>query len=59
VLPLPYDTILVELEEGQLFIADPLGFTIEDLSPDMPVRLAFIAAEDSTGPFMLPVFERG
>ena len=27
----PYDTILVELDEGQLFISDPDGFTNNDL----------------------------
>jgi uncharacterized OB-fold protein len=57
-LPLPYDTLLVELEERQLFITNPLGFTIDDVSPGMPVKVAFIAVEDSAGPFMLPVFER-
>jgi uncharacterized OB-fold protein len=58
-LPVPYDTILVELEEGPLFISNPLGFGREDLAPDMPVKLAFIEAEDGAGRFRLPVFERG
>jgi uncharacterized protein len=58
-LPVPYDTILVELEEGPLFISNPKGFGWADLAPDLPVKLAFIDAEDSAGPFSLPVFERG
>ncbi|MFT3966117.1 MAG: zinc ribbon domain-containing protein [Sphingobium sp.] len=57
-LPIPWDTILVELEEGPLFISNPRGFTWRDIVPDMPVRLAFIDARDSAGPFRLPVFER-
>lgn len=58
-MPVPYDTILVELEEGPLFISNPHGFGRRDLAPDMPVRLAFVDAEDSAGSFRLPVFERG
>jgi hypothetical protein len=59
VLPVPYDTILVELEEGPLFISNPQGFGWQDLSPDMAVQVVFIEAEDSAGAFRLPVFERG
>ncbi len=58
-MPLPYDTILVELEEGPLFLSNPQGFGREDLAPDMPVTLAFLDAEDTAGAFKLPVFERG
>jgi hypothetical protein len=57
-LPLPYDTILVELAEGPLFLSNPHGFGREDLRPGLPVRLAFIDAEDAAGPFRLPVFAR-
>ena len=57
VLPLPWDTILVELEEGPLFIANPAGFTWREITPRMPVTLAFLDCEDSAGPFRLPVFE--
>lgn len=58
VLPVPYDTILVALEEGPLFIANPQGFGWRDLTPGMAVKVAFLAAEDSAGAFQLPVFER-
>jgi uncharacterized protein len=59
VLRVPYDTILVELEEGPLFLSNPHGFGRDDLSADMPVKVTFIDAEDSAGAFRLPVFERG
>lgn len=58
VLPIPWDTILVELEEGPLFISNPQGFSWPEITPEMPVRVAFIDAEDHDGPFRLPVFER-
>lgn len=58
VLPVPWDTILVELEEGPLFISDPKGFANSEITSDMPVRAAFIECEDDAGEFRLPVFER-
>ncbi|KHK90243.1 Zn-ribbon domain-containing OB-fold protein [Novosphingobium malaysiense] len=54
----PYDTILVELEEGVLFISNPDGFGEQDISPGMEVSVRFIDCEDSAGPFRLPVFCR-
>jgi uncharacterized protein len=57
-LPIPWDTILVELEEGPLFLSNPKGFSWLDISIGIPVQLAFEACEDSGGPFNLPVFER-
>ena len=59
IIPVPYDTILVELEEGPLFLSNPYGFGWQDLAADMPVKLAFVEAEDSAGAFKLPVFARG
>lgn len=57
-LPIPWDTILVELEEGALFISNPQGFTNQEITPDMPVRLEFLECRDSAGAFSLPVFRR-
>ena len=57
-LPVPWDTILVELEEGPLFLSNPVGLTWKDLSLDMPVKLAFVDCEDSAGAFKLPAFEK-
>ena len=57
-LPLPWDTILVELEEGPLFISNPSGFTRADIEAGMKVKVAFLACEDKAGAFQLPVFEK-
>lgn len=57
-LPNPWDCILVELEEGPLFISNPLGFGVAEATLDQPVQLAFLDCEDGWGPFKLPVFER-
>ncbi len=59
VLPLPWETILVELEEGVLFLSNPVGLTWHDMEPDMPMHLTFAECEDSAGLFQLPVFARG
>ena len=58
VLPLPWDTILVELAEGPLFLSNPHGFSCSEIEAGMPVRLQFIPCEDSAGRFSLPVFAR-
>ena len=58
VLPIPWDTILVELEEGPLFVSNPQGFSWRETAIGMPVQLAFIRCEDSSGAFSLPVFRR-
>ncbi len=57
-LPIPYDTILVELDEGVLFTSNPLGFGAEEITAGMAVALSFIDCEDKAGPFRLPVFGR-
>lgn len=57
-LPLPWDTILVELEEGALFISNPQGFSWSEMTVGMPVEVAFIEAEDEAGRFALPVFRK-
>ena len=55
--PLPWDTILVELEEGPLFISNPRGFTCHDVEIGMKVHVTFIECVDSAGQFRLPVFQ--
>jgi uncharacterized protein len=57
-LDVPWDTILVELDEGPLFISNPSGFTNDEVVPRMPVRVAFVDCEDAAGPFRLAVFEK-
>lgn len=56
VLPVPYDTILVELDEGALFVSNPDGFSVQDITVGTPVKVAFIDCEDKAGAFKLPVF---
>ena len=58
VLPIPWDTILVELDEGPLFLSNPKGFSWTETKVGAPVKLAFIDCEDRAGTFRLPVFER-
>jgi uncharacterized OB-fold protein len=57
-LSVPYDTILVELAEGPLFIANPDGFGEAACTPGLPVELRFRACQDSAGEFALPVFAK-
>jgi uncharacterized OB-fold protein len=57
-LPMPYDCILVELDEGVLFLGNPCGFGREDIVLGMAVSVKFIDCEDSGGAYRLPVFER-
>ena len=54
----PYDCLLVELEEGVLFLSNPLGFGFEDVALGMDVAVQFIACEDDAGLFSLPVFAK-
>jgi uncharacterized OB-fold protein len=55
-LPTPWEAILVELDEGPLFVSNPSGFGYEDITPGMPVSVTFMDCEDDAGPFRLPVF---
>jgi uncharacterized OB-fold protein len=57
-LPIPWDTVLVELEEGPLFISNPQGFSREDMAVGMPLEVTFVTCEDSAGEFALPVFRK-
>jgi uncharacterized OB-fold protein len=56
ILPVPWDTILIRLEEGPLFISNPAGFTGANTRADMRVSVDFIDCEDGHGAFSLPVF---
>ncbi len=57
-LPVPWDTIVVELDEGPFFLSNPKGFTNAEAQDGMKVRVAFIDCEDMHGAFKLPVFEQ-
>jgi uncharacterized OB-fold protein len=55
--PVPWDVVLVELNDGPLFIANPVGFDSETVTDGLPVAVTFIDAVDDHGAFRLPVFE--
>lgn len=56
--PAPWTVILVELEEGVLFISDPADLPTDELRDGLPVRLRFLRCSDRYGEFNLPVFEK-
>lgn len=56
VLEAPYETILVELDDGPLFMANPLGFGEAEMRPGLDLAVRFIPARDAAGDFALPVF---
>ena len=56
--PPPWRTIMVELDEGPLFISNPLGIPPDEIKRGTRVRVAFIDAEDAFGAFKLPVFQK-
>jgi uncharacterized OB-fold protein len=56
--PPPWTVILVELDEGPIFISDPDGVPEGDLQDGVELRVRFIAARDEAGEFALPVFGR-
>jgi uncharacterized OB-fold protein len=56
IFPVPWDTILVRLDEGPLFLSNPAGFACADTTANMPVRVDFLDCEDDHGTFSLPVF---
>jgi uncharacterized OB-fold protein len=58
VLPVPWETILVELAEGPLFVSNPLGFTRNEMVLDLPLQVVFLDCEDDNGAFLLPVFRK-
>ncbi|MFA7248457.1 MAG: OB-fold domain-containing protein [Dehalococcoidia bacterium] len=53
----PWEVILVQLDEGPLFISNASGFVAEGMPRGTAVRVAFVDCEDDAGPFRLPVFE--
>ncbi len=57
-LEVPWDTILVKLDEGPLFISNPSGFDNDGVTHGMTVHLAFLDCVDDAGTFRLPVFEK-
>lgn len=57
-LPVPWDTVLVALDEGPLFVSNPIGFTRDDMRAGLEVEVDFLECEDSAGAFLLPAFRK-
>ena len=57
-IPIPWDTIMVELDEGPYFLSNPSGFSNAEAEHRMAVQVRFIDCEDEAGQYKLPVFER-
>jgi uncharacterized OB-fold protein len=58
VLAIPWETVVVELDEGPLFVSNPVDFTWRTVAVGMAVTLEFFDCEDEVGEFRLPVFRR-
>jgi hypothetical protein len=52
-----WPVILVELDEGPLFLANPFQFDSEAFTEGIRVRVRFLDARDEEGSYRLPVFE--
>ena len=55
-LAVPYDVILVELDEGPMFVSNPGNFSVGSLDLGARVQVQFIHCRDDVGEFELPVF---
>ena len=54
----PWHAMLVQLDEGPLFMTNPKDIPVDDIKRGMPVKVTFIDCEDQTGQFKLPVFQK-
>ena len=54
--PVPHTAIMVELDEGPLFISTPVDLEHGGLVDGMRLRLDWLDAEDRFGEYQLPVF---
>jgi uncharacterized OB-fold protein len=52
----PWPVIVVELDEGPLFVSNPHDVAVDDLVEGSRVEVAFIDCADDAGAFRLPVF---
>jgi uncharacterized OB-fold protein len=55
-LPIPWTTIVVELDEGPFLISNPAGFDTDAAALGRPVEVRFVDCEDGAARFRLPVF---
>jgi uncharacterized protein len=54
--PPPWPVVLVELDDGPLFLSNIVDCDVDALDDGTPVTVAFIDCHDDAGAFRLPVF---
>ncbi len=54
--PPPHQVVMVELEEGPLFISNPVEMDGAALADGLPVTLTWVDGHDRFGDYNLPVF---
>jgi len=54
--PPPHPVVLVELDEGPLFIGIPVDIPIQQLQDGMRLRVDWLPGRDRFGEYQLPVF---
>ena len=54
--PAPHTVIVLELDEGPLFVAYPVGMAPEDLREGIELSLRWTDGQDEFGEYNLPVF---
>ena len=54
--PPPFTSIVLELDEGPLFVSYPVGIEASQLAEGMRLELRWEDAEDRFGEYFLPVF---
>ena len=54
--PAPHTAIVLELDEGPLFVAFPVEMATEDLREGMELSLRWTDGQDEFGAYYLPVF---
>jgi uncharacterized OB-fold protein len=56
--PVPHHVIVVELDEGPLFVSNPVEMDAGELKAGMRMALRWVDAQDRFGEYNLPVFAR-
>ena len=54
--PAGHTSVVLELDEGPLFVSYVVDMEASDLAVDMPLTLRWVDAEDKFGEYFLPVF---
>ena len=54
--PAPHTVMVLELNEGPLFVAYPVGMVPEDLREGLELSLSWTDGQDEFGEYNLPVF---